>query len=150
MLGLCDGSCSTFHLPRRRFVYSSGGRGDGSVLYTAASVFIPGLFFFGGGEFPPPKNLQFPQTAAKLCDLNLFFGWDEFQIYHGNFLLMDNKHRELFAIKQSKGANLCLKCTIIRLATPGSARTRWWSLCAFPDSLTAMGSLFPREGGMKG
>ena len=26
---------------------------------------------------------------------------------------MDNKHRKLFVIKQSKGANLCLKCTTI-------------------------------------
>jgi len=29
---------------------------------------------------------------------------------------MDNKHRKLFVIRQSKGANVCLKCTKIRLA----------------------------------
>jgi len=39
-----------------------------------------------------------------LCALNLFFDRDkELQIYHGNFLLMDNKHRKLFVIKQTKG-----------------------------------------------
>ena len=33
-----------------------------------------------------------PQTPAKLCALNLFFGRDnELQICHGNILLMDNK-----------------------------------------------------------
>jgi len=30
--------------------------------------------FFGGGDFPNQKNLQFPpQTAAKFCALSLFF-----------------------------------------------------------------------------
>jgi len=68
---------------------------------------IPGIFFFGGGDgiYPPPqkKNLQFPQTAAKLCS-KYFFGRDnELQIYHGIFLLIiDNKHRKLIVIKQSK------------------------------------------------
>jgi len=42
------------------------------------------------------------KTAAKLCVLNLFFGrYNELQIYHGNFLLMDSKHRKLFVIKPS-------------------------------------------------
>jgi len=36
-------------------------------------VFIPGIFFWGGDKFPP-KNFTIPQTAAKLCALNLFFG----------------------------------------------------------------------------
>ena len=37
-----------------------------------------------------------PQTAAKLCALNLFIGRNnelQLHVYHGNFLLMDNKHR---------------------------------------------------------
>ena len=52
----------------------------------------------------PPKKTYTPQkTAAKLCTLDLFFGRDnELQIYHGNVLLMDNKQRELFVIKQSE------------------------------------------------
>ena len=36
---------------------------------------IPGIFFLGGdGIYPPPpkKNLQFPQTAAKLCSKYFF------------------------------------------------------------------------------
>ena len=48
--------------------------------------------------------------AAKLCALNLFFGRDnELQIYHGNLLLMDNKQRKLFVIKQSKGCKVMPK-----------------------------------------
>ena len=64
------------------------------------------------GIYNPPKPLP-------MCALNIFFGRvNELQIYHGNFLLMDNKHRKSFVIKQSKGctANLCLKCTKMRLA----------------------------------
>jgi len=61
-------------------------------------------YLFKGGEFvPPKKTYNSPRTGAKLCALNLFFGEDnDSQIYHGNFLLMDNKHRKLFVIKQSK------------------------------------------------
>jgi len=79
---------------------------------------------------PPPKKLT-TQTAAKLCALTLFFGRDnQLQIYHGNFLLMDNKHRKLFVIISTQnGANLCLKCTKIR----------WGSLSAPQDPLAAMG-----------
>ena len=37
------------------------------------------------------------------CVLCIFFSRDnELQTYHGNFLLMDNKHRKLFVIKQSR------------------------------------------------
>jgi len=41
-----------------------------------------------------------------------------YNIYHANFLLMDNKHKKIFVIKQLNGggANLCLKCSKIRLA----------------------------------
>ena len=39
-------------------------------------------------------------------------------MYHGNILLMDNKHRKLFVIKQSKGCKFMsiYICTKIRLA----------------------------------
>jgi len=74
--------------------------------------------FLGWGNFPTQKNLQFPpQTAAKFCALSLFFSRDnELQTYHGNFLLMDNKHRKLFVTEQSKGRKFMPKCTEIRLA----------------------------------
>jgi len=65
----------------------------------AHATFIPGIFL---GEGFPPKKLAYPKTAAKLCALNRFFlGRDnELQLHHGNILLMDNKHRKLFVIKQ--------------------------------------------------
>jgi len=70
-------------------------------------VFIPGIFFFGGGNSPQTKITICTQKAAKLLVLNLFFGRNnELEIYHGNFRLMDNKPRKLFAIKQSKGCKL--------------------------------------------
>jgi len=48
-------------------------------------MFIPGIF--GGGEIPLSQTYNFPQMAAKLCALNLFFGWDnELKLYDGNFL----------------------------------------------------------------
>ena len=90
------------------------------------AVFIPGNFW-GEGDSPQRKTYNSPQTAAKLCALNVFFfGRDsKLQIYHGNFLLMDNKQRKLFVTKNNRnGSNLCLKCTKIHLAA--------W-LC--PDSL---------------
>jgi len=75
---------------------------------TQASVYSN--IFFGEGNFP--ENLQSPskKTAAKLCALNLFSaGTNELQIYHGNFLLMDNKHRKLFVGKQSIGCKFMPK-----------------------------------------
>ena len=58
------------------------------------SVFILGIFFLGGGGFP---------NGCQYCVLSIIIGRDnESQIYHANFLLMDNKHRELFAMKQLK------------------------------------------------
>jgi len=64
-------------------------------LQSFLAVFIPGIF-------PPLKLTIFPQTATTLCALNLF-GWgSDLQIYHGNILLMGNKHRKLFINKQSK------------------------------------------------
>ena len=81
-------------------------------MYT---VFIPGSFFFGGGESP---RLTIPPNGCQLCALSLFFGRDtELQIYHRNFLLIGNKHRKLFVIKQSKGCKFMpVNCTNIGLA----------------------------------
>ena len=77
------------------------------LAMSVCAVFIPSIFFWGG-EGTPQINLQSPQAAAKLCALD-FFGRDmhELQIYHGNFLIMDNKHRKLFVIKQS------VRCTFV-------------------------------------
>jgi len=36
------------------------------VLYI---VFIPGIFFFWGGEFPPPKKLTIPHKRLPNCVL---------------------------------------------------------------------------------
>jgi len=97
----------------------------GKMLIPHCSVYS--RHFFGGGEIPPPKeNLQFPPNGCQIVCSECFFGRDsELQIYHGNFLLMDNKQRKLFVTKNNRnGSNLCPKCTKIHLAA--------W-LC--PDSL---------------
>jgi len=45
------------------------------LLVVVMVAIIPDIFLVG--EFPPQKkNLQSPQTAAKLCALRLFFGPD--------------------------------------------------------------------------
>ena len=105
-------------------LYPSGGRDDGRVvilfnsvssaatetncLMTEVNVFQHSEHLFGVGRI---TTYNFPQMAAKLCALNPFFGRDdELQIYHGNFLLMDNTHRKFFVIKQSKGCKIILKC----------------------------------------
>jgi len=63
------------------------------------ALFIFQAPFWGVGTFP--KNLQFPrpQTAAKLCAVDLFGRDNKLQIYHGNFLLMDDKHKKLLVTK---------------------------------------------------
>ena len=74
-------------------------------------MFISGIFL-GWGNLPPKKLTTPPpkKTAAKLCALSLFFGrGSESQIYHGNFLLIDNKHRKLFVIMQPKGCKFMRK-----------------------------------------
>ena len=55
---------------------------------------------------PRQKNLQFrpPPNACQIVYSESFFGRDnELHIFHGNYLLMDNKHRKLFVITQSEG-----------------------------------------------
>jgi len=76
----------------------------GIVLHTVYSRHL------SGGP-PPQKNLQFPPIGCRIvCSESFLFGRDnESQIYHGNFLLMDNKHRKLFVIKQSKGCRFMHK-----------------------------------------
>jgi len=72
------------------------------------------------GEGFPPQNLQFapPPIAAKLCALYLFFGRDrELQIcITGTFLQWTINTGSYSSLSNRKGANLCRKCTGIRLA----------------------------------
>ena len=81
--------------------------------------------------------------AAKLCALYLFFGQDsELQILHGNFLLVDDKHRKLFAIKQPKGCKFMLKMHLSTFggrAAPGFAEGE---LMLSPGPLAALGAYF--------
>ena len=47
-----------------------------------------------GGVPPPQIYSSPPQSDTKLCALHLFGRDNELQIYHGNFLLTDKKHRK--------------------------------------------------------
>jgi len=96
-------------------------------------VFIPGIIFFGGESPRSPKKLTIPQTAAKLCAINIFFsdGAKELQIYHGNFLLMDNEHRKLFVTKQSKGCKFIPEIAPKYILVAGSARSRLGAYALF-------------------
>ena len=99
-------------------------------------------FFGGGEEFPP--NVQFPpfpQTASKLCPLNLSSRDSTLQIHQRNSLLTDNKHRKLFVIKQSKDAYNEPKY----IWRPGSARTRWGELMRSSRPPSRNGDLRIRE-----
>ena len=82
-------------------------------MYRRRTVFIPGIFFFGGGRrIPPPKKKTYsppPNSCRIVCSKSFFDGDSELKIYPGNFLLMDNKHRKLYVIKQSKGCKFMPK-----------------------------------------
>ena len=64
--------------------------------------------FVGVGN---PQTYNPLQTADKLymCSISFFGRHNELQPYHEHFLLMDNKHRKLFVIKQSKGCKFMPK-----------------------------------------
>jgi len=64
--------------------------------------------FVGWGT--PKLTIPSKRLTNCTCALNLFFGrHNELQPYHEHFLLMDNKHRKLFVIKQSKGCKFMPK-----------------------------------------
>ena len=70
---------------------------------TTRPLFIPSIL--GGGNFlpAPQKTYNSPSNGCQIvCSKSFFHRDSELQIYHGNFLLMDNKLRKLFVIKQSK------------------------------------------------
>jgi len=85
--------------------------------YITQSVFIPGIFEMGGGEFPTKKTYNPPNSCQVVC--SIFFGRENelqiYQIYDRNFLLMDNKHRKLFVVKHSKGCKFMPKMWARRL-----------------------------------
>jgi len=63
-------------------------------------VFILVIFF--GGESPSKKTYNPPNGCQIVSSKCLFFVWDNklgLRIYHGNYLIMDNKHRKPFVIK---------------------------------------------------
>ena len=78
----------------------------------------PRHLFRGMGESPPPqKKLTVPSNGCQVVCSKFFFCWrSELQIDHVEVLLVDNKHRKLFVVKQSKGCKFMSKCSIIRLA----------------------------------
>ena len=88
------------------------------------SVFIPGFFFWGGVSPSPQKAYNFPPNGwQSVCSKSFLAGTMNYQ-YHGNFLLMDNKHGKLSVIKQSKRCKFMSKMhqnTIGSRALPGTA-----------------------------
>ena len=99
----------------------AGAHHDRDHAVPASSSSTPQSLFhasFLGGMNPPKKAYNPPQTAAKLCVLIFFRRDSELQIHHGKFLLIDNKQRKLFVIKQSKGCRFMSK---IHQNTPGPA-----------------------------
>jgi len=58
-----------------------------SPVRTVCSVFIPA----NSRESLPPKKVAIPSNGCEIVCSKSFFGQDnELQIYHGNFLIMDN------------------------------------------------------------
>jgi len=64
------------------------------------------------GEGFPPQNLQFapPNSCKTVCSVSFFRSRQRItNMHHGNFPSVDNKHRKLFVIKQSKGCEFMPK-----------------------------------------
>ena len=67
-----------------------------------------------GENLPPTKKLTVPPLNGYQIECSKSFDRDsELQIYHGYFLLTDNKHWKLFVIKQSNGCKFMPKRTKI-------------------------------------
>jgi len=70
-------------------------------------MFIPAIFFGGGGIPPPQKNLVSPTSPNGwqiVCSKSLFSaGTMNCQYITETFFLTDNKHGKLIAVKQSEG-----------------------------------------------
>jgi len=79
-----------------------------SLNRTLRSILLCLFQAFFGGRGNPPKKTYIPLKRLRIeC---CFFGRDsELQICHRSFLLIDNKHRKLFTIKQSNGCKFMSK-----------------------------------------
>jgi len=137
MLLVCDGSCNA----QPTTVYWQCCL-VGQCLFQAS-------FFWGGGVHP--KNVQSPSPngCQIVCSKSFSRPDSELQIYHGNVLLIDNKHRQFFAIGQPKGFKFMPKMhlNVWRRAPPGPAGGAY----ALPQTppLAAMGRLLLRGTGGK-
>ena len=81
------------------------------VSFMAASFLFPGIS--GGVNFPPPSKLTIPPNGCQMVFSESFFRpgvASGLQTYHGNFLLMVNKHIKLCVIKQSKKCQFFVTC----------------------------------------
>jgi len=67
----------------------------------ASTVYSRHLFWRSCRGNPP--NLHFlPNGCQIVCSKSFFFGRGIIQIYHGNILLIDSKHRKLFVVEQEQ------------------------------------------------
>ena len=109
----------------------------------------------GGGDSPPPKkNLQFPQTAAKLCALNFFLrlgqsitnmSWKCHMSYVALFFQWTVNTGNHSSLNNQEDADLCRKCIKIRMAV-GLCLDPLGSVCTSPDPLAAMGTTSKGDG----
>ena len=83
---------------------------DVVVPRTLQRLFKASFFFFFGGGASPPQTYNFSPNGCQIV-WSIFFGNNEFQIHHRNFLLVDSKRMKLFAIKQSKWCKFMPKHT---------------------------------------
>jgi len=92
-------------------------------------------FFPGKGAINPPKKLTTPpQTAAKLCALNLFSAGEIIINISLKLSFNRNKHRKLFVIKQSKGCKLMQQsrlrlAVVLRCLCSSMRATVYWPEC---------------------
>jgi len=90
-------------------------------------AFIPGIFFEGG----IPPDLHSPQTAVRFSALNFFSaGTLNYKYITETFFQWTVMTGNYSSLCNRKGANVCLKCTKIRLA---AGRTRWGA-CALSQT----------------
>jgi len=98
------------------------------------------MYLFKGVPLPP-KTYNSPQNGWQIVCSESFFGRDsELQIYQGNFLLTDNKHRKLFVTKESKWCKFMPK---MHQHTFGG-RAPLEELIRSPDPVTATEAYFNR------
>jgi len=116
----------TTHAMSEQFPLWCGNFAICYTLVTCYSVYSRHLFF-GGGELSPSS--QSPQMAAKLRALNLFWPVQCYKYITETFFKWTINTGNHSSLSNQKAANLCLKCTKIRLAA-GLCPDALRSLCA--------------------